>query len=120
MSFAARSIEWLRLYVIVLVSTSLLIVLGTFIYTTWMHVSFNETMPWTLLVSALILLSMGAISLIPLSEYAYMRQGARNPEIIRAGMEDMRREKEGAPKLGVILVLVGFTLILLYLLMFGQ
>lgn len=120
MSFAARLKEWLRLYLIVLVSTFLVIILGTFIYTSWKHMSFNNTIPWTLLVSALILLSMGAVSLIPLSEYSYMRQGARNPEMIRAGMEDMKREKAGAPRLGAIFVLVGVTLLLFYLLMFGQ
>ena len=119
MSFAARLIEWLRLYFIVLVSTFLVILLATFIYTSWKHTSFNGTIPWTLLVSALILLSIGAVSLIPLSEYSYVRQGARNPQMIRAGMEDMKREKVGAPKLGPVFVLVGITLILLYLLIFG-
>lgn len=110
--------DWLRLYVIVLVATLVVILLGTFIYTNWTHASFSETLRWTFLVTALILVSMGGVSLIPLSEYTYIRQGAKNPAVIRAGMEDLRRGEERAPKVGVILVLVGISLILSYLLIF--
>lgn len=59
-------------------------------------------------------MSVGAVSLIPLSEYSYMRGGARNPVIIREGMEDMKRG--GSPnKIGIILGAVGLTLLIAYL-----
>jgi hypothetical protein len=117
-SLKSRLVDWLRLYVVILVATLVVILLGTFIYTSWTHASFSETLRWIFLVSALILISMGGVSLIPLSEYTYIRQGARNPAVIRAGMEDLRRGEERAPKVGVILVLVGITLILSCLLIF--
>jgi hypothetical protein len=117
-SFRTKFLEWLRTYLIVLVSSSVVITLGTFLYANWVHGSFNETLRWTFPISALILLGMGGISLVPLSEYSYIRQGARNPAVARAGMEDLRRGQERAPKFGVVLVLVGITFILVYLLIF--
>lgn len=102
---------------IALVSTLTIIILGALMYSSWTQASFYETLRWTFILLTLVLLGMGAVSLVPLSEYTYIRQGTRNPAIIRAGMEDIKRE-ERSPRLGVILALVGMTLILIYLVVF--
>jgi RsiW-degrading membrane proteinase PrsW (M82 family) len=81
-----KIMKWLKLYLLVLAITIAIILLGTAIYARWTNKPFFSALRSTFMVSALVLISIGAVSLIPLSEYSYIRGGGRNPVIIREGM----------------------------------
>jgi uncharacterized membrane protein YkgB len=59
----------------------------------------------------LILIGIGIVSLLPLSEYAYMRQAGLNPPIAREIPKHQRRKRERR-ELGILLGIVGITTIL--------
>jgi hypothetical protein len=110
-------VEWLKLYVLAFTSTLAIILLVTLVYAAWAKMPFLNVLRWTLILGIIVLVGIGAVSLIPLSQYTYVRRGAINPAIIRAGMDDMRRESD-PKKIGIVLGLVGLSLTAIYLLVF--
>ncbi len=60
------------------------------------------------LVAPIVLMGIGIVSVLPFSEYAYMRQAGINPAIAR---ESIRHQKRGPEKreFGVLLGIVGIT-----------
>jgi hypothetical protein len=64
--------------------------------------------PWG---APLVLISIGIVSLIPLSEYAYTRQAGINPAIARESLEHQSREQEKR-ELGLLLGIAGVISIL--------
>ncbi len=109
--------KWLKMYVLAFAITSAIILLVTLVWAIWAKMPFLSVLRWTLIIGIVVLAGIGAVSLIPLSQYTYVRRGAINPAIIRAGMDDMRRETD-PKKIGIVLGLVGLSLTALYLLIF--
>ncbi|MEM2917333.1 MAG: hypothetical protein QXN63_03135 [Candidatus Bathyarchaeia archaeon] len=64
--------------------------------------------PWAV---PLIMISIGIVSLLPFSEYAYTRQAGINPAVARESMAHQSREQEKR-ELGLLLGIVGFISIL--------
>lgn len=64
--------------------------------------------PWAV---PLLLISIGIVSLLPISEYAYTRQAGINPPIARESLKHQSREQEKR-ELGLLLGIVGFVSIL--------
>ena len=117
MSILKDFVEWLKLYMLTFTSTLAIILLVTLVYAAWAKMPFLNVLRWTLILGIIVLAGIGAVSLIPLSQYTYVRRGAINPAVIRAGMDDMRRESD-PKKIGIILGLVGLSLTTIYLLVF--
>jgi len=55
-----------------------------------------------------VLMGIGVVSALPLSEYAYMRQAGRNPAIARETVRHQKRKPEKR-ELGIVLGVVGIT-----------
>jgi hypothetical protein len=55
--------------------------------------------------------------MLPLSEYRYIRGAASNPVIAREGMKHIRAGRD-PKRMGIILGVVGFTLLLIYFIIF--
>jgi len=51
--------------------------------------------------------------MLPLSEYRYIRGAVSNPVIAREGMKHIRAGRD-PKRMGIILGVVGFTLLLIY------
>ena len=105
--------NWLVRYVL-----ATIIILGAtygcvWLYATLVRTSFSVTLYWILLGEGLLLIFIGIASGLSTSEYAYIRQGAINPLVMREGMEHYRRgpEKRG---MGILLGAVGLTIILIW------
>jgi hypothetical protein len=115
--------EWFRLYLLALSVSLTVIVSGAFLYATWTNRPFIDVLGWTLLLGAFILIGLGIVSLLPLSEYSYAsphgwgRAGA-NPVILREGVKHMVKKKREPRKRGILLGIVGLTLLLIYLFFF--
>ena len=122
MTFIERFTEWLRLYVLITVAVLAVTTLGVFLYTTWAKNSFFKVLSVVLLVEAIILIGIGIASLLPLSEYSYVGYGRGrsgvNPVIIREGLEHIKRGTHEPRELGMLLGIVGLTLLLIYLVVF--
>jgi hypothetical protein len=58
---------------------------------------------------ALVLICIGIASLLPFSEYSYMRGGASNPAIARESVERQRKGRQENKKLGFLMGIVGLT-----------
>ena len=109
--------KWLKMYVLAFTITLAIILLVTLVWAIWARMPFLSVLRWTMIMGIVVLAGIGAVSLIPLSQYAYVRRGAINPAIIRAGMDDIRRETD-PKKIGIVLGLVGLSLTAVYLLIF--
>jgi hypothetical protein len=55
--------------------------------------------------------------MLPLSEYRYIRGAVSNPVIAREGMKHIRAGRD-PKRMGIILGVVGFTLLLIYFIIF--
>ncbi|MEM1552713.1 MAG: hypothetical protein QXH03_08620 [Candidatus Bathyarchaeia archaeon] len=106
-----------KLYLTALATTLILLTSGALIYTTIMNKPFLETIRGALIIGALVLLGIGFVSLLPFSEYRYIRGGALNPVIAREGMRHIRAGRD-PKRMGIILGFVGFTLLLIYFIVF--
>jgi len=109
--------DYFKLYLLTLAVALIFIVLGTLIYASWKAKPFMETLRWGFIIEALVLLGVGVVSMLPLSEYRYILGAGLNPVIAREGMKHL--ETGGEPKrMGIILGIVGLTLLLIYLILF--
>jgi hypothetical protein len=114
--------EWFKLYLLAVSASLTVIVSGTFLYSAWKNKLFLDVLNPALLLGALILIGIGIVSILPLSEYSYTvpygkgRAGV-NPAIIKEGIEHVKRKREPR-KLGILLGIVGLTLLLIYLIIF--
>ncbi len=109
--------EWLKIYLLAFAITLAIILLVTLVCAVWAKMPFLSVLRWTLILGIIVLEGIGVVSLIPLSQYTYIRRGAINPAIIRAGMDDTRRESD-QKKIGIVLGLVGLSLTVVYFLVF--
>ena len=114
--------EFFKLYLIVMSVIWIIIGLGTLILSALGNTSFVNTLKIFLPIVIIILLGMGIVSLLPLSEYSYAmphgrgRAGA-NPAMLREGLKDFRKRRESKNR-GIIFLAVGLTLIIMYFLIF--
>ncbi|MCK4482791.1 hypothetical protein KAU55_06155 [Candidatus Bathyarchaeota archaeon] len=111
--------EWSKIYLLALFLTLAVIFSGTSLYALSMNKPFLDTLRLAWIIAAVILMSIGIVSIIPLSEHSYMSPHGRgragvNPAIIREGVKHMRKREP--KKLGIIFGIVGLTLLVLYFL----
>lgn len=106
-----------KLYLLTLAVTLAILTLGALIYATFMNKPILETLRWALIIGTFILLVIGFVSLFPFSEYRYLRGAALNPITAREGMKHIKAGRE-SKRMGIILGLVGFTLLLFYFIIF--
>ncbi|MGB9683584.1 MAG: hypothetical protein ACPL1Z_01480 [Candidatus Bathyarchaeales archaeon] len=83
-----------KLYLMALAVTLVILTSGTLIYATLMNKPFLEIIRWALIIGALVLLGIGFVSMLPLSEYRYIRGAALNPVIAREGMRHIRAGRD--------------------------
>lgn len=122
MSLKEKLVEWSKLYLLALSVTLALIASGTLLYAIWMNKPFLDVLRWTLIIGIFVLIGIGFVSILPLSEYSYMSPHGRgragvNPALIREGIKHMRGGKE-SKKIEILLGIVGLTLLLIYFLIF--
>jgi len=106
-----------KLYLMALAVTLAILTIGALILAALINKPFLEVMHWALIMGAFVLLGIGFISLLPFSEYAYTRGAKLNPVIAREGMRHMRAGKD-SKMMSIILGVVGFTLLLIYFIIF--
>jgi hypothetical protein len=58
----------------------------------------------------IVFMGIGVVSLLPLSEYRYMKQAGINPAIARESVQSMRRKPE-KKELGILVGLVGLAIV---------
>jgi len=115
MSLQKKIMEGFKLYSLALLVTLTVILMGTLLYATLTNKPFLDTLRSTLIIGVIALTAVGFVSGLPLSEYSYIRAGALNPAIMREGERHARRRREPR-KLGIILGIVGLTLLVIYFL----
>ncbi|MGQ9565995.1 MAG: hypothetical protein ACUVT5_05565 [Candidatus Bathyarchaeales archaeon] len=105
--------EWLIRYIL-----ATIIILGATFAGVWLFAmltrgNFSNILYWVMLGEDLLLIFIGIASGLSTSEYAYIRRGAINPTVMRAGMEYFKRgpEKHG---MGILLGAVGLTIIFVW------
>lgn len=106
-----------KLYLLTLAVTLAILTSVALIYATYMNKPFLETLHWALIIGAFVLFVIGFVSLLPFSEYRYLRGAALNPIIAREGMKHIKAGRE-SKRMGIILGIVGFTLLLIYFIIF--
>ncbi|MEM3580487.1 MAG: hypothetical protein QXH40_00605 [Candidatus Bathyarchaeia archaeon] len=106
-----------KLYLITLAVTLIILTSGALIYAAIMNKPLSGTIRGALIIGALVLIGIGFVSLLPFSEYRYIRGGALNPAIAREGMRHIRAGRD-PKRMGIILGFVGFTLLLIYFAIF--
>jgi len=92
--------------------------LVVWLYATLARVNFSNILYWVMLGEGLLLIFIGFASGLSTSEYAYVRQGAINPTIMRASMEHFKRGQEKR-EMGILLGLVGLTIIFIWLIIYS-
>lgn len=111
--------EWSKIYLFALFLALVVIFSGTLLYALLTNKPFLDALHLIWIIVAVILMSIGIVSIIPLSEHSYMSPYGRgragvNPAIIREGAKHMRKREP--KKLGIVLGIVGLTLLVLYFL----
>jgi len=106
-----KAIAWLSVYLIIsgfLSTVSAMLVLVLTFYPGEVLQSLTGLFA---LVAPVVLMGIGIVSILPFSEYAYMRQAGINPAIAR---ESIRHQKRGPEKreFGVLLGIIGITSLL--------
>ena len=105
-----KVLAWFSAYLIVTGSYSLVFALLVFIQNTFPSAFLENLLFLFSLITPLILIGIGIVSLIPISEYAYTREGSKNPAIARQAVTCSRRKpKKG--ELGILLGIAGLTLV---------
>jgi len=122
LSLQERFWKWFNFYLSVL-SVSLAVILsGSLIFAVLTNRSFLDVLNFALLLGAIILIGVGIVSSLPLSEYSYgapygIGRAGTNPVILRDSIRHMKKRKKESRKRGILLGLVGLTLLLIYLVM---
>ena len=119
MSLKRIFMEWSKIYLLTLFLTLVVIFSGTLAYALLVNKPYFDALGLIWIIAAAILMSIGIVSIIPLSEHSYMSPHGRgragvNPAIIREGVKHMR--KRDPKNLGIVLGIVGLTLLVLYFL----
>jgi ABC-type transport system involved in cytochrome c biogenesis permease subunit len=109
--------EFFKLYLLALAVTLTVIAFGTLIYAMWTTKPFMEVMRYGLVIGALVLLGVGFVSMLPLSEYRYMKGAGLNPVIAREGIKHVKAGRD-PKRMGIIFGIVGLTLLLIYFIIF--
>lgn len=105
--------EICKFYFLTLIIALLIMVFVALLYAFFKAKSFFEAFRWTMIIGILILIGIGFVSMLPLSEYRYIRGAGINPAIAREGMKPIKAGRD-SKSMGIILGIVGFTLFLIY------
>jgi len=103
-----KIIAWLCVYLIVTGSVSTTFAVLASIYYLFPTTLLDTILTLFYFAAPLVLMAMGIASILPLSEYAYMRQGGRNPTIARESVRHQKRKPE-KKDFGVLLGVAGLT-----------
>jgi len=123
MSLQEKITEWVKLYLLSLSIAVLVIASGTLLYATLTNTPFLNVLRWTLVIGIVVLIGMGPLGMLTLSEYSYISPNGRgragvNPAIIREGVRHMSEERKPKKKIWIVLGMVGLTLLPIYFLIF--
>ena len=114
MPFSDRTPDGLRYYLLILPSTLALVLVVSFVYALVTRTLFFEAFRWTLLGTVFLILLAGFAGFLPFSAFhCSLFNPAAKREQVKAVVKE-RQSKAGA----IAFVLVGFTLLLIYLLLF--
>jgi hypothetical protein len=103
-----KIIAWFCVYLIVTGSVSTIFAVLASIYSLFPTTLLETVLTLFYLATPLVLMAMGIASILPLSEYAYMRQGGINPTIARESVRHQKRKTE-KKDFGVLLGVAGLT-----------
>lgn len=106
-----KLLAWLTLYLIITCSLSTVFAILALVYAIFPTQLFEKLLLFFSIGAPLILIGIGIASLLPLSEYAYIRQAGINPAIAREGLRHQRRKREKR-ELGILLGITGITSLL--------
>ncbi|MEM2147638.1 MAG: hypothetical protein QXJ94_03430, partial [Candidatus Bathyarchaeia archaeon] len=104
-------------YLIALAFTLAIIMLGALLYAGFMDKPLLESMRWAFIIGIFVLLSVGFVTILPFSEYRYVRGAGINPAIAHEGMKHVKSGRD-SKKMGIILGIIGLTLFLIYCIIF--
>ncbi|MEM0058543.1 MAG: hypothetical protein QXG58_07630 [Candidatus Bathyarchaeia archaeon] len=110
--------ELCRFYLLALIGALAIITSVALLYAIFAAKPFLEALRWAFIIGTLILIGIGFVSVLPLSEYRYIRGAGINPVIAREGMRHIRTGRE-SKRMGVILGIAGLTLFLIYCAIFS-
>ena len=113
-SFTEGIPEGLRYYLLILPFTLAVILVVSFVYATVTRTLFFEAFRWTLLGAVFLILLTGFAGFLPFSAFHY---GLFNPAAKREQVKAVVKERQSRAG-AVAFVLVGFTLLLIYLILF--
>jgi len=91
MTYIKKLATWSWRYLLTTTVLATVTSLGIFFYSTLATKSFLNTLFWAFLIEGFVLIGIGFVTGLSMSEYAYVRHGAINPPAMRAGMEHLRR-----------------------------
>ena len=106
----AKMLDWLYVYLLVTGTYTAL-----FSVTVMIHLLFSSALTGTMrdIVGfgvPIVFMGIGVVSLLPLSEYRYMKQAGINPAIARESVQSMRRKPE-KKELGILVGLAGLAVV---------
>ena len=101
-----KIIAWFCVYLIVTGSVSAIFAVLASIHSLYPTALLDTVLALFYFAAPLVLMAMGIASILPLSEYAYMRQGGINPTIARESVRHQRRKPE-KKDFGVLLGVAG-------------
>ena len=102
---------WLWRYLLTTTILAIATSLGVFFYSTSTSEPFIHTLFWAFLIEGLVLTGVGGMAGLSMVEFAYVRMGATNPPAMRVAMEHLRRGHDTTTGWGILLGLVGLTLV---------
>ncbi len=115
MPLKEKLVEGLKFYFWILSLSLAIVLLGSFAYATVTRTPFFETFRGAMLIAVFLIVIVGFASLLPFSEYHY--RDPLNPVAKREWLKAIRKGRESRAW-AVCLALVGFTLLLIYFVMF--
>jgi hypothetical protein len=114
-SLKEKFVEGLKLYFLTLSLALAIVLLGSFVYATATRTLFFEVLRWPLLAAVFVMFLRGCGGLLPSSEYHYGSYS--DPVAMREKFKAVVKGGDSKES-GLAFVLVGFTLLLTYFVMF--
>jgi hypothetical protein len=103
-----KILAWICLYLVVAWSLPTISAILESANAVFRNELFTRLLFISYIVLPLVLAGVGIVSLLPLSEYAYMREGGINPPIARESLSHQKRGPE-KKEFGILLGIVGLT-----------
>ena len=122
MPLKEKMIKWFKLYLVTLAIALALISFGAFLYSLLTNIPILDALCWAMGIGAVLLVGIGLISFLPLSEHFYVspytRGAGANPAILREGVRGMKKRRKPKKEMAIF-VIVGLTLLMICFLIFS-